>query len=169
MLKLLKEHIRMLLELDSIMHTIQNAPMAKLSVRKAGDRMAEADAELSRYRRLKVSAYEDLQDGLLSKEDYLDIKAQYEERIVSLETAKEQIRRELDLYLKNGDSQQQWIQEFLEHRNIQRLSRSVAVECIDRIQIYEDKRIEVTFTHMQDYQSLVSKVNDYYLEQKGAS
>lgn len=168
-LKLLQEHIRMLLELDSIMHTIQNASMAKLSVKKAGDRMAAVDAELSRYRRLKVSAYEDLQEGLLSKEDYLDIKSQYEVRITDLETAKEQIRRELDLYLKNGDSQQRWIQEFLEHRNIRSLSRSVAVECIDRIYIYEDKRIEVTFTHMQDYQTLVSKVNDYYLEQKGAS
>ena len=168
-LKLLQEHIRMLLELDSILGTIKNAPLAKLSVRKAGDRMAEADAELSRYRRLKVSAYEDLQDGLLSKEDYLDIKAQYEERIADLQSAKEQIRREMDLYLKNGDSQQQWIQEFLEHRNIQSLSRSIAVECIERIHIYEDKRIELTFTHMQDYQELVSQVNDYYLEQKGAS
>lgn len=96
-------------------------------------------------------------------------KAQYEARINDLQIAKEQIRREIDLYMQNGNAQQQWIQEFLEHRNIQQLSRSIAVECIEKIHIYEDKRIEVTFTHMQDYQALVSKVNDFYLEQRGAS
>lgn len=168
-LKLLQEHIRLLLELDSILTTIHEAPGSRLSVRKAGDRMAEADAELARYRRLKVSAYEDLQDGLLTKEDYLDIKAQYEAKIHDILSGQEQIRREIDLYMQNGNAQQKWIQEFIEHWNIQCLSRSIAVECIEKIQIYEDKRIEVTFTHMQDYQALVSQVNDYYVEQKGAS
>ena len=102
-------------------------------------------------------------------EDYLDIKAQYEAKINDILSGKEQIRREIDLYMQNGNAHQKWIQEFIEHWNIQQLSRSIAVECVEKIQIYEDKRIEVTFTHMQDYQALVTQVNDFYLEQKGAS
>lgn len=168
-LKLLQEHIRLLMELDTCLKTMGSSPMKKLSIRKAENRLVAVEAEIDRYRRLKVSAYEDMKDGILSKDDYLDIKEQYEARIADAQLAEEQVRREINLYLENGNAPQKWIQEFLEYRNIQSLTRSVAVECIESIVIYEDKRIELTFTHMQDYQALVSQVQDYYLEQKGAS
>lgn len=166
---LLQEHIRLLMELDACLKSISGSPRKKLSIRKAEDRLIAVEAEIERYRRLKVSAYEDMKDGVLSKDDYLDIKEQYEARIADAQLAEEQVRREINLYLENGNAPQQWIQDFLEYRNIQSLTRSVAVECIESIVIYEDKRIELTFTHMQDYQALVSQVQDYYLEQKGAS
>lgn len=164
-LRLLQEHIRMLAELDGCLQTIRNAPVHRLSIRKAEDRLAAVEADIDRYRKLKISAYEDMRDGILSKEDYLDIKEQYEMRISEAQLAEEQIRHEIDLYIENGNAPQRWIQEFLDHRNIQSLTRIVAVECIDHIVIYEGKRIEVAFAHMQDYEALVSRVKDYYINQ----
>ena len=168
-LKLLQEHIRLLMELDTCLKAIRNAPIRRLSIQKAEERLLEVEGDIERYRRLKLSAYEDMKEGVLSKEDYLDIKVQYEARITDAHLAEEQVRREINLYLENGNAPQQWIQEFIEYRNIQSLTRLVAVECIERIVIYEDKRIEVTFTHMQDYQALVSQIQEYYSKQKGAS
>ncbi len=168
-LKLLQEHIRLLMELDTCLKAIRNAPIRRLSMQKAEERLLAVEGDIERYRRLKLSAYEDMKEGVLSKEDYLDIKAQYEARISDAHLAEEQVRREINLYLENGNAPQQWIREFIEYRNIQSLTRLVAVECIERIVIYEDKRIEVTFTHMQDYQALVSQIQEYYSKQKGAS
>lgn len=166
-LKLLQEHIRLLMELDTCLQAIKNAPMRKLSIKKAEDRLLAVEADMDRYRRLKISAYEDLKDGVLSKDDYLDIKEQYEARIADAQLAEEQVHREINLYLENGNTPQRWIREFLEYRNIQSLTRSMAVECIESIVVYEDKRIELTFTHMQDYQALVSQVQDYCPDRKG--
>lgn len=100
----------------------------KTCIRKAEDRLAAVEADIDRYRKLKISAYEDMCDGILSKEDYLDIKEQYEMRISEAQLAEEQIRHEIDLYIENGNAPQRWIQEFLDHRNIQSLTRIVAVE-----------------------------------------
>lgn len=165
-LKLLQEHIRLLLELDSCLTAISNAPTRKLSVRKAEERMVAVEAELDRYRRLKTLAYEDLKDGVLSKKDYTDIRDQYDARIADALLAQEQVRREMDLYLQNGNAPRQWIRDFLEYRNLTALTRRVAVECIERITVYEDKRIEVTFMHMQNYQTLITQIEDY-LPQEG--
>lgn len=115
---------------------------------------------------LLMNGRHSMRDGILSKEDYLDIKEQYEMRISEAQLAEEQIRHEINLYIENGNAPQRWIQEFLDHRNIQSLTRIVAVECIDHIMIYEGKRIEVTFAHMQDYEALVSRVKDYYINQR---
>ena len=168
-LKLLQEHIQLLMELESVLRTISNAPMRRYSMRKAQERMLKVEADIERYRKLKIAAYEDMKDGLLTKEDYQDITAQYEARISKELLAKEQIHREMDLYLQNEASPQQWIQEFLAYRNVQTLTRIVAAQCIERIVIYEGKRIELTFRHMQDYQALVSQVQDYHQQiQEGA-
>lgn len=168
-LRLLQEHIHLLTELNTCLQTIRSAPMRRLSIKKAEERLYTVEEDIDRYRRLKVSAYEDMKEGLLSKEDYFDIKEQYEIRIADAKLAEEQVHREINLYLENGNASEQWIQEFLEYHNIQSLTRSVAAACIESIIVYEDKRIEVMFTHMQDYQALISRVQDYYLERKGAS
>lgn len=160
-LKLLQNHIEMILEIETCINTIQQSPTCKLSIQKARGRLTAVEAEIYRYRRLKVCAYEDMKDGVLQQEDYLEIKEQYEARIADAELAREQVCRELNLYLNNEKQPHQWIQDFLDHRNLQMLTRNVAVECIERINIYEGKRIEVTFTHMQDYQRMISQLQGY--------
>ena len=168
-LELLQTHIDNMIDLKRILSFIGNVPFQQLDMKKLEERREKKQAEVDRCADLRGMLYEDMKDGILSKDDYLDIKEQYETRIADAQLAEEQVRREINLYLENGNAPQQWIQDFLEYRNIQSLTRSVAVECIESIVIYEDKRIELTFTHMQDYQALVSQVQDYYLEQKGAS
>lgn len=105
-----------------------------------------------------------MKDGLISKEDYMDIKAQYDERIASQKQAYDQAQKEIDMYLDDNSKPHQWIQDFMEHRNITELTRMVAVECIDEIAIYEDRKIEVSFTHWQDYSALSEQVREYYQE-----
>jgi len=129
----------MLTELESVLKTIRETPLRRYSVRKVQEHMLNLETEIERFRRLKISAYEDLKEGVLSKEDYFDITEQYERRIANANLAREQAQREMDLYIQNGSAPQKWIQEFIEYQNIKTLTRSMAVECIDRIIIYEDK------------------------------
>lgn len=166
-LALLQEHIQMIVELDACLQAIRNTPMKRISTKKLEDRLVAIDADLNRYRRLKTSAYEDLKDGILSKEDYLDIRDQYDARIADASLAQEQVKKELSLYFETGYSSQQWISDFKEHRNIRALTRSVVAQCIEKIQIYEGKRIEITFTHAQDYLTLLEQVDEYNTGKKG--
>lgn len=168
-LALLQEHIQMIVELDACLQAIRNTPMKRISTKKLEDRLVAIDVDLNRYRRLKTSAYEDLKDGILSKEDYLDIRDQYDARIADASLAQEQVKKELSLYFETGYSSQQWISDFKEHRNIRALTRSVVAQCIEKIQIYEGKRIEITFTHAQDYLTLLEQVDEYNTGKKGVS
>lgn len=68
------------------------------------------------------------------------------------------------MYLDDNSKPHQWIQDFMEHRNITELTRMVAVECIDEIAVYEDRKIEISFTHWQDYSALLEQVREYYQE-----
>lgn len=158
---LLQQHIRMLVEMEGFLQEIQAAPLHKIAVRKAEERMQKIDEEVAKYQRLKGSLYEDMHDGIISKEDFVDIRSQYDMRIAEAMLAKEQLHRELDMSLENGTTPYAWMNEFLEHRNLSSLTRAVAVKCIEEILIYEDKSIAVTFTHAQRYEMLLTQITEY--------
>ncbi len=161
-LKLLQKHIQTIVELNNCLASIQDAPIKQLRLVKVQNRLVALQNEIDRYRRLKLSAYEDMKDGLLSKNDFQDINSQYEERLQESLEAQSNIQKELNLLLSGNSNARAWISDLMEYRTITSLSRRIAIDCIERINVYEDKRIEVIFSHMQDYYSLISELEEYY-------
>ena len=160
-LALLRKHISMAVQMDECLRAIKDAPLRQLRTRKAQERMEKAEAEEYKYRKLKASLYEDFKDELIPKEDFLEIRAQYDSRIADALIAKEQVQRELNMELDKPGRQSQWVQDLLAYQNISSLTRAVAVECIERILVYEDKTLEIEFTHAQDYAGMLAQVQEY--------
>lgn len=163
-LRLLQEHIRLLTEMDALLKEIQSAPLHKIAVQKAEERMLKIDEEVAKYQCLKGSLYEDMRDGTITKEDFVDIRSQYDMRIAEALLAREQLHRELDMSLESNSAPYAWMDEFLEYRHLCSLTRSMAVKCIEKIQVFENKGITVEFTHSQRYEILISQITEY-LEQ----
>lgn len=161
-LALLQKHILLVVQLDECLSAIKDAPLQRIGMKKAQERFIKAEDEAEKYRKLKVSLYQDFREDIITKEDYLEIRAQYDARITDAIIAKDQIQRELDQQSNSSGSRQQWMQDFIDHRNIQTLTRAIAVECIEQIAVFEDRKLEVEFTHSQDYASLTDHLEEYY-------
>lgn len=158
-LAVLQNQIQMVIQMNDCLEMIGNLPFRKINLKKAEERLEKIEDEISKYRRLKVSLYEDMKDGLVSKEDYIDIGTQYEERIKNAEQSKNQVRKEMDKLISNTSEQQIWMQDFIEHKNLTTLSRTAAVELIEKVFIYEDKKIEVQFRHAEEFATLTESIS----------
>lgn len=163
-LAVMQEHIRMITELLDCLQAIKDRPTLKMNSAKIRDRLVAVDAETERYRRLKVSAYEDMKEGVLSKDDYLDITGRYDSKIKQALISKEQLQKELSMFLSGDSEEKEWIRAYMEYRNLQSLERVAAVRLIDKISVYEGKRISVDFSNEQDYKRLVDVVKEYYMQ-----
>lgn len=159
---LLQEHIKMVVEMEACVRAIQEAPLQKVSVKKAEERLEKVQEEIGHYQQLKASLYEDLQEGIICRKDFDDIRFQYDKRIAVAVAARNQLQNEIEMELAGKSCPAQWMEEFLEHRNIQTLTRAVAVECIDEISVFEGKRVEVRFAHAQSYEWLADRIERYY-------
>lgn len=168
-LSTMQGHIRMITEMIDCLQAIKDRPLLKINNVKIKERLVAVDAEIERYRRLKISAYEDLKEGVLSKDDYLDISGRYESKIGQALTAQEQLKRELSMSLNNDPSEKEWIHAYIEYRNLQSLERVAAVRLIDKISVYEGKRISVDFSHEQDYMKLIEMVKEYFAQSEEVS
>lgn len=158
-LAVLQNQIQIVIQMNECLDLIGNLPFRKINLKKAEERLEKIEEEISKYRRLKVTLYEDMKDGLVSKEDYIDIGNQYEERIKGAEQSKIQVRKEMDKLISNTSEQQVWMQDFIEHKNLTNLSRTAAVELIEKVLVYEDKKIEVQFRHSEEFDSLTESIS----------
>ena len=163
-LVILKKHIQTIIELDKCLKLLDRIPFRQLHLKKAEERLKKAEEEISRFRGLKISLYEDMKEGIVSKDDYWDINSQYESRIQLLEQSKIQIHREMDKLLNNATEQQLWMKDFIKHKNLTELTRNSAIELIERVYVYEKGKIEVKLLHAQDYEELISNIKELQKE-----
>lgn len=150
-----------MVELDRCLSEIQQVPYQKINVAKCEQRREKLAAEIARYRDLKASLYEDMKEGLISKTDFCDIRGQYDARIADALIAQEQIDRELSIYLSGEQSLNNWMKTFTEHRGLKSLTRAVVLECIEKVVIHKDEKLEIIFEHSEDYARLVSSLQEY--------
>lgn len=98
--------------------------------------------KLERVLKLKQGAYEDYKDGLISREDYLRYKQDYEMQEQSIRTQMEQLER---LTPATDPLDTPWLRHLLEMGTLSSLDRQTVAEVLERILVFEDGRIEITY------------------------
>lgn len=86
--------------------------------------------ELERLDRLKMGLYEDYKDGLLTREEYVRYKTEYEQKEA---LARGQIDFINESSKSKNEEKNKWVEMLLKHRNIESLDRETVAEVLDRI------------------------------------
>lgn len=144
------------LEIGSCLDYLKNLPHQQRNVLNVNEQLADREKEIKDCERYKRSLYEDYKNGDISKEDYIEFGKDYTERIEELRQAADRLRQESELLLDGGNSPHRWIEHFKCYRNVTELSRQLAVSLVDRIDVFEDKRISIRFR----YQDKMNAVNE---------
>lgn len=103
-----------------------------------------------------------MMDGLISKAEYLELKAVYDTKMQEAQAAEIKLKEEMENLLKNRSSNAAWIERFRQHQNITELTRHIVVTLIDRIDVYEGCRMKIGFKYQDSYEcaaALIDGVN----------
>ena len=157
-LEILKIQIENILDMKRILDYINVVPFQELDIKELEKRKEAKVQEVERCRQLRDYLYEDFREGIISKEDYTELHEGYTEKRKKAEEAVRNIEHQITEILESKSDKYQWLDYFTEHQNIQELNRTVAVELIDQIKIYDKKHIEVVFNFNDCYQSLLRQM-----------
>lgn len=129
--------------------------------------IAALKAEFTRFSVLKSALYQDLQDEIISKEQFTRYREEYTEREQELELAiKEQEEIIRNIY-ENGIAVAKDLEQFREGLVLGKLDRLALVSFIDRILIFDDFRVEIVFKYRQEMEKvagLFQMANEEILE-----
>lgn len=157
-LQVLQVHIANILDMKRILEYVNVLPFQELDIKELENRREVKEQEILRCKEMKNLLYEDLKEGIVSKEDYAELNEGYSKKRKKAEEAVRTIQREIKDILESKTEKYQWLDYFTEHQNIEHLTRTAVVELIDQIKVFDKKHIEVVFQFDDCYHSLLKQI-----------
>lgn len=143
-------HIQKVLDVQEALKQIENAPSRQLMIQKYQERLSMKEEERKKAERLKIGIYEDLKDGLLDKEEYQKLKAEFDSRIAEADAAVKELKRQIAGLEGSRSANAPWMNYFQQFGRLEQLTRWAAAIIINKILVYEDNRIKITFNFEAD-------------------
>lgn len=157
-LGVLQAHIQNILDMKRILEYVDTVPFQELDIQELENRREAKEQEIQRCKEMRNLLYEDLKEGVVSKEDYAELYEGYNAKRRKAEEAVRAIQREIRDILESKTEKYQWLDYFTEHQNIDRLTRTAVVELVDRVKVFDKKHIEVVFQFDDCYQSMMKQI-----------
>ncbi len=143
-LRSLQEEARRHLAWEDI-EFLKNLPDYAADMSQVSRQFAQIQKRLEKTARFQQKNYQNFMEGLVSKEEYIAYRAQCEkeqERLCRQQSAAEQALRQKQ---ETEEAETAWDETFIDYIRIPSLTRDVALEMIDRIEVGEDGGITVYY------------------------
>ncbi len=157
-LKQIKLQIALAVETDSLLERMKRSDSQSAIYRMKKKETEQAKDELQRYIYLKTSIYEDLKQGILTKDEYLTAKERYTRKISELETELSSKQNELAHFKQCMSGENRWLKTVLDFRDAKELTRDMAVSLLEKVEIYEGKRIHIRFRFRNEYEYFMNQL-----------
>ena len=116
--------------------------------------IAKLQSEYSRYYGLRASLYDDLKEGLLSKEEFDEFRESYGKKCEELNRRIEKQKELVKQMFENGVSAAVQLEDWKKSLELKELDRILLALTVDKINVYENKRLEI---HLR-YEDTIEKL-----------
>ena len=99
-------------------------------------------AEREKINRMILDLYPDFKSGLISRQEYIDLKAELQAKLEKIDESVKKLKKTADEY-ENGMEDNSFVESFRRIGNIERLTRSVLTELIEVILVHEGGNITI--------------------------
>jgi len=147
----LKAHIQSIMDVDRILGFIETLPLRQEEILKIDAQLVKKQEEIDRYNQRKANLYETMADGLMDKDEYLELKSMYENKRKEAEQAVIRLKSEIETILNNKGDKCKWIEQFKQYQEITGLTRVIVVTLIEKIFVYEGCRLDIEFKYQYNY------------------
>ena len=137
------------------LNRINASPLKKSQSARLIDTISNKEKDLAKVKKYKQGLYEDLKDGIITRDDYRHMIEDYERQATALQTILGNLQAERAELEKGVDTENPFITAFTKHQNIDLLTREILTELIDHVKIYEGGDISIRFKFSDELRRIV--------------
>lgn len=157
----IQQQFNLVLEMERLLKYAQELPDDPNSLHRFEVQLAKLDDEIRHNQDMKLRLVENLNEGILSREEYLELSAIYDTRIREGRFAVKNVEAERD-GVKDLPLESEWLTSFKKYPRIDALDRVLLAELVSMIEVHSDKQITIHFKYEDQIQRVLA-----YLEQRG--
>lgn len=151
-LESLQAHIQSVVELDRLLDSMGEEQINRELIAGYQAQIRENEVQLDTARHFKSRLYESYINGLLTKQDYRTMKADYSQQIEQLREAIATLREKMEKALHNADDRQRWMQHFKQFSTMKELDRRAVIALIQSIRVLGKQNFEITYRYQTEYE-----------------
>lgn len=153
--------VQALLDMEKALQNVEALCWERRELGKLADNIARQEAQVSKCERLKLDAYTDLKDGLLTREEFRQLRETYSGQAAAAREAIRCCERDRRRIQEGVNGQQGWLAQFRQYRGIGELTRPVVVHLIERILVSQNKQIEVRFRQRDQFEGILAFLREH--------
>jgi hypothetical protein len=150
----ISREISLAVEMEGLMLKMQKSTSYQTRQNLLMNRITELQGKLAQNRRFRGSLREDYQDGVLNEQDYAQMKKDYDEEKETLQQELDSLHSEKIRFTDTVSTDNKWITAFRRFENEKQLSAEMVSILIDRIDVFDEQRLSITFKHRDELQAL---------------
>lgn len=159
-LEMIRHYINSLGKYESISEEIREMEVSYELFQKIDKRQEYTKKSKVKFELLKSALYQDLKEGIISEEEFYDMREFYTNRIVESELILEKQNKEISRLYQKSLGNKNFLSDIKKYRNISTLERGLLVRLVDKIYVLEEKRIEIHFNY-DETTDILDKLSDY--------
>ena len=99
-------------EAERVIQQVKDQPESHISIGLYDRQISEAEAEERKYLDLKVKLYADMRDGVVSREEYIDMSRRFTEKTESIRKRIDDLIQIKQSALSENESDVSWMKNF---------------------------------------------------------
>jgi hypothetical protein len=156
----LKAHTAAVIDVENIACCAENLAYRQSSLRKLAARLDAKQEEIKQANGFRLSLYESYKEGVITREDFVSFKANYDKKIHEAEAAILSLKEESERAAGSGAENCGWSDYFKMYLNAETLGRRMVVELVEKVAVYENGRIEVVPRYFDEFERLSGVVRE---------
>ena len=164
----LQMQIQIVMEEAEFVESIRQAQQEPYRVRRIERQIRQLTAEKTHTKGIKEKLYGDYADEILTREDFLNYNELYSKRIEEYDRKITELEAERQ-NLQTAPNAYPFLDVYRKYRKLEEITRPMVVELIEKIEVYEGNRVEITFRFHDEIADLLEELHQKQMGQREVS
>lgn len=149
----IQSQIALAVDMEKAIKRINSSTQANKESVRLCKMLEQAKREAEQAEKMIIDLYPDWKSGVISKDEYIKLKERFgDQKFAALQRIQE-LQAKIEDAVGGQDSTNQFLENFIKYKNIDKLTREVIVALIDMIYIYEGNRIKIVFKYQYPFKA----------------
>lgn len=153
--RIIQSQVELLIDVNRQMQYIQTKEMNFEDVVGFDKEITRLRNEQEKYLELRAGLYEDLKMGVITQADFKNFSAIYEKQYMETELALEKQEEMLNRLFYKGIQSGVKLERLKETMRVTALDRETLLSFVDRIDVYEEKKVAVQFCCQEEMEKML--------------
>lgn len=153
-LSAIKLNISLFADLQKELERLNQNPIVRLKTKETQRKIKELQLQEDKVSRIRAGLYDDCKEGLLSNEEFVEMRDVYTKQLEEIRMKISRLESDNAFRVVDTRVDGTWTRAIREYKNPKKITRELIETLIERIDIYEDSRMKITFRSMDEFEKL---------------